>query len=124
KMRLGDGEFPENIDHKRLNLVLHRLPSDGIARLFQAQRFALAWLALHRHVNAVGLIPFINKRLLRCSTDLLLIGIFRRVTITANYFLACLNSHQPFLFVFIPGGFYTICSHHPHLGTAIYTAML
>src|SRR5437868_14017242 len=42
KMRLEDGEFPENIDHKRLNLVLHRRPSDGIATLFQAQCFAMA----------------------------------------------------------------------------------
>src|SRR5437868_1484412 len=28
KMRMGDGEFPENIDYRRLDSVLHRRTSD------------------------------------------------------------------------------------------------
>src|SRR5205823_12672159 len=60
----------------------------------------------------IRFVAVINKRLLGGCTDPLFVGIFRRVAITTNDFFTSLNSHQPFFLLAIPGGFYTVGSHH------------
>ena len=61
-----------------------------------------------------------------CSANLVvksanLVGILRRIAVTADDLLAGLNSDQPLVFVVVPRNFHTICAHVHFLGTGIYT---